>query len=251
VRFFRSEDGAQTATVRRAEGEHATGTEDGGQIVLEAAPVSMGLEAHLTEVGEYRFFAGWRSEPFFFDTQGALNNLQFTGDDFFAGADVCSIVLEMPNAVFGPGVIWVWARTVDEGGGAWVQADRGARPSQSIFLTGEEKAAYLAGEPRDDDRFIPIFAHSLEHTGGYTPNEAARVAKTLLPDVLIYDPKRAALYPTNGRTLSDDVMDVFISTITNGKVTRDNVEPHTDLLARFPYLGPPHKIRSGVLAAER
>jgi hypothetical protein len=30
-------------------------------------------------------------------------------------------------------------------------------------------------------------------------------------------------------------MDVFLSIITNGKVTRDNVEPHSDRLARFPY----------------
>ncbi len=34
-----------------------------------------------SEAGDYRIFAGWR-EPFFFDTQGALNKLQFTGDDF-------------------------------------------------------------------------------------------------------------------------------------------------------------------------
>jgi hypothetical protein len=40
-------------------------------------------------------------------------------------------------------------------------------------------------------------------------------------------------------------MDVFISILTNGKVTRDNVGPHKELLVRFPYLGPPHKRRSG------
>ena len=39
-------------------------------------------------------------------------------------------------------------------------------------------------------------------------------------------------------------LDVFISTITNGKVTTDNVGPHADLLADFPYLGVPHKVRS-------
>jgi pimeloyl-ACP methyl ester carboxylesterase len=52
----------------------------------------------VTEAGDYRFFAGWRSDPFFFDTMGALNNLQFTGDDFFTDKDVCSIVLEVPNS---------------------------------------------------------------------------------------------------------------------------------------------------------
>jgi Domain of unknown function (DUF4331) len=44
----------------------------------------------------------------------------------------------------------------------------------------------------------------------------------------------------NGRTLTDDVVDVFLSTLTNGKVTGDKVAPHRDLLDEFPYLGPPH-----------
>jgi Domain of unknown function (DUF4331) len=249
VRFSSSDGGAQTATLRRVEGEQAAGTGDGGQTILEGAPVSTGPEAHVTDAGDYRFFAGWRSEPFFFDTQGALNNLQFTGDDFFAEKDVCSIVLEVPNSALGAKKIGLWHRTVDGAGGKWVQADRGAPPSQSIFLAGEQKGAYLAAEPVDDARFVGVFAHSLEHTGGYTPEEATRVARTLLPDILFYDPKRPASYPDNGRTLSDDVMDVFISIITNGKVTRDNVGPHKDLLASFPYLGPPHKAQFAELVA--
>ena len=39
-------------------------------------------------------------------------------------------------------------------------------------------------------------------------------------------------------------MDGFISILTNGKVTGDNVGPHKDLLPSFPYLGVPHKNRS-------
>jgi hypothetical protein len=61
---------------------------------------------------------------------------------------------------------------VDRRDGEWVQADRGARASQSIFLTGSDKAAYLAGEPASDARFVPTFAHSLEHAGGYAAEEA-------------------------------------------------------------------------------
>jgi hypothetical protein len=66
------------------------------------------------------------------------------------------------------------------------------------------------------------------------------VAKTLLPDILSYNHNQPASYPANGRALSDDVMDHFVSILTNGKVTRDNVGPHKDLLTSFPYLGPPH-----------
>ena len=53
----------------------------------------------MTDAGDIRFFAGWRSDPFFFDVQGALNDLHFTGDDFFTDKDICSIVLEVPNSL--------------------------------------------------------------------------------------------------------------------------------------------------------
>jgi Domain of unknown function (DUF4331) len=55
----------------------------------------------VTQVGDYRFFAGWRSDPFFFDVAGALNNLQFTGEDFFTDKNVCAIVLELSNSALG------------------------------------------------------------------------------------------------------------------------------------------------------
>jgi hypothetical protein len=212
-------------------------------VIVAGVPVSTGRQAQVAQAGDYRFFAGWRSDPFFFDAEGALNNLQFTGQDLFADKDIGSIVLELSNAVLGPGQVGLWARTLipaDGAGGSWVQADRGARPSQTPFLAGEQNEAYLAGEPADDARFVAVFAHALEHTGGYTPEEARRVAETLLPDLLRYDPTRPASFPDNGRTLTDDASDTFLAILTNGKVKQDNVGPHDDLLAEFPYLGPPH-----------
>lgn len=241
VCFSSSGEGIQIATVRRVEGEEAAGAGDSGEIIIDLAPVSTQQEARVTETDGHRFFAGWRSDPFFFDTEGALNSFQFTGHDFFAEKNVCSIVLEVPNTALRSKAVGLWHRTLDGTGGTWVQADRGARPSQAIFLTGEEKGAYLSTEPVDDAHFIPIFAHSLEHTGGYSPQEAKRTAETLLPDILFYNPEQRASYPHSGRALSDDVMDLFISVLTNGRLTGDNVGPHHDLLSGFPYLGPPHK----------
>src|SRR6201997_2666963 len=60
--------------------------------------------------------------------------------------------------------------------------------------------------------------------------------------MLSYDPTRPASFPGNGRTLTDDAADAFLAVLTNGKVTGDKVGPHIDLLAEFPYLGPPHNI---------
>ncbi len=242
VLFTSAPDGKQTATLRRAQGARAAALGDDGEVIVEDAPVSVGREAVVTEAGAHRFFFGWRSDPFFFDARGVFNQMQFTGDDFFADKNVCSIVLELPDSALGSKEVGLWARTMDKTGGGWVHADRGGRPMQAVFLAGEQRPAYLSGEPAEDDRFVGVFAHELEHSGGYEPEEARGVAKTLLPDILSYDPGRPASFPHNGRTLTDDVVDVFFSVYTNGKVTGDKVGPHGDLLDEFPYLGPPHEI---------
>jgi hypothetical protein len=242
-RFSPSENGAQTATVRRVEGADAAGMGDGGEAIIDGAPVSTGPEAQVTQAGDYRFFAGWRSDPFFFDVGGALNDFQFTGSDYFADKDVCSIVLEVPNSELGATEVGLWHRTlVAADGGDWTQVERGARTQQVVFLVpNEEKEAYVSGEPADDPRFVDGIAHLLEHTGGYAPGEAKRLAQTMLPDILPYDHTRPVAYPDNGRLLTDDVADPFIAVLTNGQVAQDKVGPHDDFITEFPYLGPPHE----------
>ena len=127
VRFSSSKGGTQTATLRRVEGAQAAATGDDGQIIVEGVPVSTGRDARVTQAGDYRFFAGWRSDPFFFDVAGALNNLQFTGDDFFNDKNVCSIVLEVPNSDLGTEKVGLWARTADPGN----RRGRGLGPGRS------------------------------------------------------------------------------------------------------------------------
>jgi hypothetical protein len=240
VRFASSRDGKQTATVRRDRGVRAAGVGEESDLIGDEAAVSVGREALVTNVGDFRFFFGWRSDPFFFDVNGNFNHMQFTGDDFFKDKNVCSIVLEVPNSELGTNKVGIWARTVDKTADGWIQADRGGRPMQAVFLVGEEREAYLSGEPANDDRFIGVFAHELEHWGGYTAEGAKAVARNLLPDILSYDHSTPVRYPDNGRALTDDVVDVFLSIYTNGKVTGDKVGPHGDLLDEFPCLGPPH-----------
>ncbi len=168
VRVTSAKDGSQTATLRRVEGAQAAGIDDEGQIIVDAVPVSTEAEEHVADAGDYRFFVGWRSDPFFFDVNGALNNLQFTGDDYFAEADVCSIVLELPNSALGNKRVGIWARTIDGSSGKWVQADRGARPQQTPFLSGEQNAAYLGAEPADDGGW-PRLLISLSSTTQWVP----------------------------------------------------------------------------------
>jgi hypothetical protein len=55
--------------------------------------------------GSIRVFAGLRSDPAFFDRQGALTTVQsgrasFTGTNAFAGANVLAIVVELESTLF-------------------------------------------------------------------------------------------------------------------------------------------------------
>ena len=231
----------QTATLRLIKGHHAEIADGDGHVVIEGAAVCLGADPSVAEGAGHRLFVGWRSDPFFFDPPSAFNGLDFSAStDFFADKDVCSIVLEVPNSVFGSGKAALWARTMTRASGNWVQVDRGALAAQSVFLTSDERDHYLAADPSDDADFLHTFAHSLEHLGDYPHAEAQQVAGTLLPDVMPFDPTQAASYPRNGRTLTDDVMGPFLTIITNGKVKTHGLTHHNDLLADFPYLGPPH-----------
>src|SRR4030095_1500211 len=98
VQFASSGDGKQAATVRTLQGNQVAGIGEEGEVIVQQAPVSVGKEALVTQVGDFRFFFGWRSDPFFFDVNGNFNQMQFTGDDFFKDKNVCSIALEIPNS---------------------------------------------------------------------------------------------------------------------------------------------------------
>jgi len=151
VRFASSKGGAQTATLRRMEGAQAAGTGEGGQVIVEGAPVSTGREAQVTEAGDYRFFAGWRSDPFFFDVQGAQNNFQFTGEDFLVDKDVCSIVLELPSSALGLEEVGLWARALS---GRRATAEVGLRrsvargPYNSLSLSANRTRSIGPGSRR-------------------------------------------------------------------------------------------------------
>src|SRR6266436_418405 len=131
VRFSSFEGGEQSATLRRVEGAQAAETGGGGKVIVEGMPVSTGHKAHVTQAGDHDFFAGWRSDPFFFDVLGTLNKFQFTSGAFFADKDTCSIVLEVPNSLFGAKEVGLWARTLipaDSAGGAGSKRIAGRGP---------------------------------------------------------------------------------------------------------------------------
>lgn len=83
--------------------------------------------------GTMRVFAGLRSDPAFFDRQGALATIasgqaSFTGQNAFAGANVLAIVVEVSRAVF----------TIVPEGGAMPPVDAGVEAGPPILAVAAE-----------------------------------------------------------------------------------------------------------------
>ncbi|MFG2332709.1 DUF4331 family protein [Streptomyces sp. NPDC048604] len=241
--FSAPADGAQTVTVHRATGSEARDHDAGGPAVISDAPVAFGAEPNVVTAGDYRFSAGLRSDPFFADLDGIVNEFKWTGNDFGADKNVFGIVLEVPDSELGDGPIGVWARVSLRQNGGLVSVDRGAHPSLTAYFNAEEvKEKYNAGEPADDwDTYREPWAAVLAHTGGYGAEDAEKALRTVLPDVLRFDRTRPTAYP-NGRTLTGDVTSARLAMVSGGKITDDHIGPHTDLLSQFPYLGHPHPV---------
>jgi len=114
-------------------------------------------------------------------------------------------------------------------------------------VRGEELRRLLAVVPRevggqlacDVANYLEPWSAILQNAGGYTPEQARAAALQVLPDILHYDRTQPATYP-NGRVPTDDVYSLRFAWLTNGKVPPSGLKPHDDLLAHFPYLGPPN-----------
>ena len=241
ITFSPKVNGRQTATVRRATGANAAGNNSGGQVIINQAPVNFDSSITTTESGPYKFYAGLRSDPFFFDLLGFLNGFKFTGSDFFIDKNVFSMVLEVPNTALGTNPnIGIWVRNLLPQGDELVQIDRMGRPAiNTVFNHGDAKNTFNSIPPTQDRAlFEASFVATLE-SFGYTSTDATNIAEILLPDILTYNYTSSAGF-LNGRNLTDDVIDIELNLVTNGKVTTDMVGPHTDLLSVFPYVGNPH-----------
>src|SRR6266700_993555 len=240
--FSPKEQGMQTATIRRVSGEQAKGSGKEGNILLQEVAVSFGEAVTIAEAGGYRLFAGIRSDPFFFDLEGFKNGMHFTGADTFLNKNVFSMVLELPNSALGSNPrVGIWGRVlIPKEGSPFFQVDRMGRPFVNVAFTKDgDKDTFNRIEPTRDRELCAGNFTDLFVSSGRRLEDAQQTALSLLPDILDYDYSSPAGY-RNGRTLRDDIIDIQLVVLTNGAVTTDKVGPHQDLLATFPYLGPPH-----------
>ncbi|MEU4508135.1 DUF4331 family protein [Nonomuraea wenchangensis] len=254
-------DGSQTYSVFMATGAEAREPEAAGTEIVSDAAVSFGPQANVVSSGDYKVSAGSRSDAFFFDFDGIKNLFDtsgkrnftaphlggtspWTGVDSNLTANVFSMAVELPTAELAPkSELHIWGRCSLRRDGELVHADRAGHPSMSSFFnTDDTKEDYNAGEPVDDrDKWTDQFVHLLGHTGGYSREEAIAAIDEhgLLPDVLRFDPSKPAAYP-NGRTFTEDVIDIRVAFLTRNEAPPTGLQPHTDTLDRFPYLGDPH-----------
>lgn len=240
--FSHKERDTQLALVRRVSGGPASGNGNQGDILFKDVPVSFGNNASTAESDGYRFFAGSRSDPFFFDREGFINSMRFTGADYFQDKNVFSIVLELPNSALGGNPrVGVWGRVlIPKDENPFFQIERNGNPFVNVMFTrDEDKNTFNRIEPTSDRELFTEKFTDLLASHGHSIESARRTALTLLPDILAYDYSRPARYP-NGRTLTDDIVDFQLALLTNGAVTTDKVGPHQDLLTEFPYVGQPH-----------
>jgi hypothetical protein len=121
-------------------------------------------------------------------------------DPFSAGTNVLSIALDVPDEMLGPG------------------------PPVGVWATVSLRRD---GALVQTDRV------------GRPATEVAEAAGTMLPDILRYDRGRPAAHP-NGRNLTDNLFAARLPLLANETARGDGPEPHGDLLAEFPYLGPPN-----------
>lgn len=265
------------------------GVTTAGSMGARTTPLAAAAAPIVTPVtlggGTISVFAGLREDPFFFDVEqffrvraGALGmgpkvGFREPGYDFTAGYNVLSIAVRVPRA-------WLAGSTSATTFDAWTTVSSGgkqiarlARPAigEGLLTTTayqnalngvgpDFEAAALSGHKPEADAAGPIVAEA-KHTlmaFGNDDKRATALLVAFLPDVMRIDTTGPSGYgaalnakgsPIRGRKITDDVIHVTLSVVTNGAVKTDNVTyagpngggtAHKPLLTSFPYLADPN-----------
>jgi Domain of unknown function (DUF4331) len=205
--------------------------------VVQGRSVATGRTNQTTQLrGGGSVTAGLFDDPFFFDLNGFNDGLAFKGNDFFAGANVTAIVIEIPRAVLGANNIGVWATTYLRG----QQFDRKGRPAiNTVLIPSAQKNMFNATQPSTDPVLFGETVRASLIGLGNSSERAASLASVLLPDTLTLNTASSEGF-LNGRRLSDDVIDAELTLLTNGVLgdgVNFNDKPFSPV---FPYLAPAH-----------
>jgi len=239
----------------------------------DGALVLSGKTGNANNGGGAKLYAGVKEDPFFFDllsfrewrspggvvpfTYGGPTT--FAGNDFFEGANVSTIVLEIPDAWLGASANF-WGTT--KIGSSVI--DRMGKPAlATVFMNpfggSSQKDPYNATAPSADvatwggqftlveEVFYPGHANPMSLDFGLP----AAITGLLLPDVLHLNVATLGkstgtgfVGGLNGRTLAEDVIDFELFVVTGGLaghaiVATDDVDANDAAFpGTFPYLAP-------------
>jgi hypothetical protein len=246
----------------------APGNKQSLTLAKDGTTILDGKTGNANNGGGAKVFAGVKDDPFFFDLAGFLRWRDPDGDgaytytgstnldlgDFFLGANVSAIVLEIPDSWLGSSANF-WATTVKNG----AIVDRMGKPAlNTVFMNpfgGEnQKDPYNMTAPSADvATWGAQFTAVLDVFNETATAEA--ITGLLLPDVLHLDVATLGKSTgtgftggpggiLNGRTLAEDVIDLELLVVTGGLeghavLATDNVDANDVAFpASFPYLAP-------------
>lgn len=172
--------------------------------------------------------------------------------NYFAKRNVTAIVLEVPTDLIGQGKVQGWATVSLVGHAPEIQVSRWGLPLiTNMFIADMNiREDYNRSSPSDDLSRLsgPIggFVEQLTRLAGSAAdptNYAQRLLGRLCPITLPYELDTVAAFDFsgfNGRSLTDDVMDVMLTLATNTALG-DGVAPDKGRVrSNFPYFGPPY-----------
>ncbi len=242
--------GDQSFQLYRADGTAADGHTLSGSNLIHSGTTNQ-VTTFTTMAGEGKFFAGLRSDPFFFDFAGFLgtvegqdNGRQFNDGneaDFFEDLNVLALVIELPDdtlpeqsvtPIFGGLAVWASTGDLDTG----EQLDRMGRPAINTVVnsTGPivnapsaNKDLFNESHPGNDSQFQQAVEDalaalsSLDSEGAFDSFWLGLYTNVLLPDKLPFNKADlgnpfAVPGVFNGRNLADDVIDIELNIVTGG-----------------------------------
>ena len=176
--FSKPQNGRQTFSVFMAKGAESRSAEAVGTKIVSDAEVSFGTKPNIVTSGPYTFFAGSRSDAFFFDFDGIKNLFDtsgkrnftephlggkspWTGVDSNTQANVFSTAVELPTSELDRQARDSCLGAMQPAGdGKLLHVDRAGHPSvSSFFNTDDTKLEYNASEPVNDRSAVARAIH--------------------------------------------------------------------------------------------